>query len=457
MSKQSFKKEEFLVYDKMVSEYLSSQNGTFLLVTNDEMFIKTVRGAMRFIKFNYELLTISHIFTDIESKCKSLFKTYNNIVLFVDSKINGTSNVYQFKNLKEKFSDNLKIICLTPEVCEEDVSFIAENEVDSIIVKPISINNLIQKIAFAIKPTNSFFVEIENIKKLIAQGGYDEATSRIEMLLQEKPKSSICMILKGDISRSVNDYKNAELFYKEARKASMLNLKPLQKLVDLYSDMNDSENYLQCLLKMDKISPLNHVRKINIGEQYSKNGEDDIAEKYYSEAIQIVMNQANDMLSSTYMDIGVKLREIDPEQGLRFMQQAVDAKGRDFSREDLWMVNEMGMSLRRKGDWVGAIEAYRRALDIFPDEPGLLYNLGMAYFQGKEHRKAVSQFEKAVTSCPDMLRESPLIPYNIGMVYFQMGQHGEAARYLRHALQVDPHFEQAQVALSKISPDRGEG
>jgi hypothetical protein len=36
--------------------------------------------------------------------------------------------------LKESFGDRLKIICITPEVSEEYISFIAENEVDSIIV-----------------------------------------------------------------------------------------------------------------------------------------------------------------------------------------------------------------------------------------------------------------------------------------------------------------------------------
>ena len=450
MVQKFIKKEESVIYDQMVADFLRTKNGSFLIVTNDEMFIKTVRGAMRFIGFNYDLLEVAHVSTDVVKRCKNILATYSQLVIFIESKIHGKSNVYDFKTLKETFAEKIKIICLTPEVSEEHVSFIAENEVDSIIVKPISINNLIQKVAFAIKPSNSFFMEVENIKKLIDQGKYDDATSRIEMLLREKPNSSICMILKGDIFKSLEDYQNAEHYYKEAAKGSRLNLKPLQKLVDLYVHTGDAKSCLKYLVMMDKISPLNHTRKISIGEHHSRNGDVELAEKYYQAAIQIVMNQANDMLASTYMDIGVKLREINPEQGLHFMRQAVEAKGSDFTREDLWMVNEMGMTLRKKGDWEGAIEAYGRALKIIPDEAGLLYNMGMAHFQGKEHRKAVSRFEKAVAASPEMLGESPLIPFNIGMTYYQMKEYQAAERYMRMCLEVDPAFEQARAVLAKI-------
>lgn len=455
MSPKLIRKEETVVYDQMVSNYLKEQNGSFFLVTNDEMFVKTVRGAMRFIGFNYDSLAMAHVSSDVVRKCRDLLNAYAQIVLFIESKISGKSNVYEFKRIKESFGDKVKIICLTPEVSEEHVSFIAENDVDSIIVKPISINNLIQKIAFAIRPTNSFFVEVEQIKKLIDQCLYEEAMPKIEMLLKEKPSSSICMMLKGDIFKSKKDFGNAEHYYKEASKGSRLNLKPLQRLANLYLEADDAANYLKYLLLMDKISPLNHERKISIGEQYSKNGQEEAAQKYYQDALGIVRAQANDMLASTYMEIGVKLREINPEQGLAFMRQALESKGSDFSRADLWMVNEMGLSLRKQGDWQGAVDAYQKALHVIPDEPGLHYNMGMAYFQGKEHLKAVKQFEKAVAARPEILQESPLIPFNIGMVYLQMKKFPDADRYMRAALQVDPDFEQAKAAIGKIRSATG--
>lgn len=455
MSNKFIKNENAILYDQMVLNFLRNKNGAFFLVTKDDMFIKTVRGAMHVIGLNYNSMLISNEQENIMKNCQLLLKKYSHVMLFVESKINGKNLVYDLKAIKNVFSDSLKIICITPEVSEGHVSFIAENEVDSIIVKPISINNLLQKIAFAIKPANSFSLEIERVKTLIEQGKYDEAMPIIDDLLMKKPKSSICMILKGDIFKKIGDYRRAESYYKDAESESKLNLKPLQKLADLYDEILDSKNYMKYLLVMDKISPLNHLRKIAIGEQYSKDGEEEAANRYFKDAVTIIKNQANDMLASTYMDIGIKLRDIDPEQSVRFMNQALETKGGDFTREDLWMVNEMGMCLRKKGDWMGAVDTYRKALQIISGEAGLHYNLGMAYLQGKEYIKAAKEFEKSVAISPEILQESAIIPYNIGMVYVQMKQYADAERYMLAALVVDPDFKQARAILGKIRSENG--
>jgi len=450
MSHKLIRKDAAPIYDRIVANFLQNQNGSFFLVTNDEIFVRTMRGALRTMGLNYDSLSIAHISSDIWKKCKDLLEKNSQIVMFIESKINGRSNIFDFKSLKDSFGNKIKIICITPEISEEHVSFIAENDVDSIIVKPISINNIIQKIAFVIKPNNFFQTEIENIKDLIDKAEYDQAGLKIDILLEQKPGSSICMILKGDISRKKGDDKTAEMYYKEAVKESRLNLKPLQKLADLYAENDESKEYIKYLLLMDKISPLNHKRKINIGELYSKSGEDDKARKFYSDAVNIVRSQANDLLASTLMDIGVKLREVNSEQSIEFMNQALETKGADMTREDLWMVNEMGVSLRKKGDWKGAVQTYQQALSMIPNEAGLHYNMGMAYAQGKEHHKAVCEFDKAVAASSDILQESPLIPFNIGMVYFQMNRLQEVERFMKAALKCDPNFDRAKTILGKI-------
>jgi tetratricopeptide (TPR) repeat protein len=450
MSHKLIRKDAAPIYDRIVANFLQNQNGAFFLVTGDEIFIRTMRGALRTMGLSYDSLFTAHATSDIWKKCRDIFETSSQLVMFIESKINGRSNVFDFKSLKESFGSRLKLICITPEVSEEHVSFIAENDVDSIIVKPISINNIIQKIAFVIRPSNLFYTEVENIKSLINNGDYDQASLKIDILLEEKPGSSICMILKGDIARKNGDMKSAEAYYKEAVKESRLNLKPLQKLADLYAEVEETKELLKYLLLMDKISPLNHNRKISIGEQYSKAGEDEKAKKFYSDAVNIVRAQANDLLASTYMDIGVKLREVNPEQSVHFMNQALETKGSDMTREDLWMVNEMGVSLRKQGDWKGAVQTYQQALNLIPNEAGLHYNMGMAYAQGKEHYKAVCEFEKAIAASSEILQESPLIPFNIGMVYFQMNRLQEVERFMKIALKLDPGFERARAMIEKI-------
>jgi tetratricopeptide (TPR) repeat protein len=454
MSHKLIKKEEGMKYDKIVAEYLRHK-GSFLLVTNDDMFVKTVRGAMRVMSISYDSLAVFQRAVDVEGKCREMFNRNTHIVMFIEVKIDGKSNVYAFKSLKETYNDKLKIICLTPEVSEAQASLIAESEVDSIIVKPISINNLIQKVAFAIRPSNPFSTEIERIKGLIDKRAFSEAMAGIESLLGEKPDSSICLMLKGDIFRMRDDYNNAEHYYKEASRSARLSLKPLQRLVDLYRERGDSENCIKHLLLMNRISPLNHKRKIDIGTEYNRIGQEDLARQYYDVAIGIVKSQAGDMLSSALMDIGMRMREFSSDQGVDFMRQALDVKGSGLTRDDLWMVNEMGMSLRKNGDWQGAVETYRQVLDLIPDEGGLYYNLGMAYFQGKAHRKAIEQFETAVSVSPEILRQTPLIPFNIGMVHYRMKRYEDARRYMLAALDIDPDYSQAKDMLARLEKESG--
>ena len=70
--------------------------------------------------------------------------------------------------------------------------------------------------------------------------------------------------------------------------------------------------------------------------------------------------------------------------------------------------------------------------------------------QGKEHYKAVCEFEKAIAGSGDILQESPLIPFNIGMVYYQMNRLQDVERYMKIALKLDPGFDRARAMLAKL-------
>lgn len=450
MKHKVFRRDEPSEYEQVVSRFLTGQNGALLLVSKDVLFVKVMRATLRSMALTYDRMHLAYSGEDCFQKCGALLKSCSQVVLMVESRIDGRSTVYDFKKIKDWYKDSVKIICVTPEVDENNVSFIAEQDVDSIIVKPISISNIIQKIAHVLKPVTAFSVEIDRVKALIDNKAFSEAVRALDALLEQKPGSAICLVLKGDIAMHRQDIREAERCYLRAKQGSRLNLKPLQKLVDLYASTDNIRDMLRYLVVMDKISPLNHQRKIQIGEQYSKVGEDRRAALYFSEAVAVVSEQAQDMLAATLMDIGLRVQASNPEQGLEFMRQAMEAKGDSLSREDLWMVNEMGVSLRRRGDWQGAVQTYRKALLVVPGDSGLHYNMGMAYMQGREYLKAVAEFDQAVAGSGDLLRESPLIAYNIGMAHFQLENHAEVRRYMDIALAVDPKFEKARALLDRL-------
>ena len=67
MSHKLIRKDDVMVYDQVVADYLR-QKGSFLLVTNDDMFVKTVRGALRVIGLNYDSLAVHAAASDFNRK-----------------------------------------------------------------------------------------------------------------------------------------------------------------------------------------------------------------------------------------------------------------------------------------------------------------------------------------------------------------------------------------------------
>jgi tetratricopeptide (TPR) repeat protein len=327
-----------------------------------------------------------------------------------------------------------------------------EYGVDSVIVKPVSVNSLIQKIALAIKPNTGFQRKVEKVRELIEQKNFAAAQEGIDALLDEKPDSSIALILKGDIARLQKDTELAASCYQQASEYSKLYLKPLERLVALYHETGDQENLLRYLLKMDQLSPMNYTRKIDIGQTYTDLGEKEKSEKFFSQAIKIVKDEANDMLASTLMDIGRKVREKDQDAAVRYMNDALDLKQSQPAIDDLWMYNELGLTFRQRGEWQNAVQTYEKALRIAPNDGGVHYNLAMAYAQGRDYRKA-AEHAKQAEQHSSMLAETPAAAFNMASIYVKTAQKERAAKLLKSCLQGDPAHKGAKELLKKLSAD----
>ena len=87
MSHKLIRREAAPIYDTIVGNFLQNQNGAFFLVTNDDIFVRTMRGALRTIGMNYDCLFMAHITSDIWKKCRDLLETRSQVVMFIESKI----------------------------------------------------------------------------------------------------------------------------------------------------------------------------------------------------------------------------------------------------------------------------------------------------------------------------------------------------------------------------------
>jgi tetratricopeptide (TPR) repeat protein len=101
--------------------------------------------------------------------------------------------------------------------------------------------------------------------------------------------------------------------------------------------------------------------------------------------------------------------------------------------------NNLGILAARDGNTEEAIEFFQKALDINPDHPVALQNLGNAYRQKKDWNAAKKTLEHALALNPGDAEAN----YSLGMVYAQLNDAGRAYEYLQKALEARPAYPEA--------------
>jgi len=121
-----------------------------------------------------------------------------------------------------------------------------------------------------------------------------------------------------------------------------------------------------------------------------------------------------------------------------------------FHLEFAW--NDLGVTLREQGDLPGAIEAYRKQLEVKPDHEAAWYNLGNALGQQGDLPGAIEAYRKQLEVKPD--HEAAW--YNLGIALGQQGDLSGAIEAYRKQLEVKPDDEWAWYNLGIALGQQGD-
>jgi len=439
-------------YERIVLDYFAA-GGLALAVTDDLSFSRILKFTLTDIKLDYKVVyrETSKYDDAVTFASKVVDRLSAPLLIFLERRIRNRSCLKPVKVLKNFYGDRVRLFVVSGEVSKAEILLAHEIGADSFVTKPISANALIEKIAFAIKPNNKLGVLLDRAASLIASGDLDLAERVAAKAFEIKPDSLKGHLLMGDVAMSRGNYAKAEKHYIAAGKAEKVYIEPLGKLVNLSRKSGDTNKLLTYLNHLDRLSPLNFERKMEIGEVYLDRGDTEKASSYFEEARRVVGKVAADLVSDSLVEIAAKIGEKDEAMALRFITEAIETKGSTLTREDLWMFNKRGILLRRQGDWTEAVENYRKALLIAPNDPGLLYNLGVAYAEGKDQYRAVDYFEKALELDPTLPRQDPQVAYNLASANHRCRNMEDARKYLAIALELDPEYEPAKRLKGYIS------
>lgn len=92
--------------------------------------------------------------------------------------------------------------------------------------------------------------------------------------------------------------------------------------------------------------------------------------------------------------------------------------------------------------WVEAIAERRRAVDTFPDDPSLRFDLGRTLAHSRDFPEAAEVLSEAMQANPFNAR----IPYTLGQVQLRLGDRAAARRTLERFVQMAPSRFRSQVS-----------
>jgi tetratricopeptide (TPR) repeat protein len=214
----------------------------------------------------------------------------------------------------------------------------------------------------------------------------------------------------------------------------------------------------------------------NLGLALQRLGELDAAIKCYEEAIHLRPedSQAYSNLGGVYLKKGLpdkaqvaceKARSIQPKNADAHFNLglALAAKGRHADavaafREELVLRKraetylQLAHSLELLGKLGDTEEAYRRLLELSPDDAQAHYDLGVILEARKEYAQAVDSYRQAIKHAPKM----EFAHCNLGIALERQRKYADAADAFRSAIELDPKDALAHYGLGRVLNAQGQ-
>jgi len=437
-------------YKDTVLDFVEDDEGLFLVVGKDKTFFQNFRNSF-YKEFEIDLERIRIVSSGRRALEEiRVYKEYQKQpFLFVESEIEGRSSLPFIEEIKSEFKD-LFIIVLMSDVDEQLVAQFVENGVDNFITKPVSVNVLVEKIANTIEPPDLIGKMVREGKNRLKKVEFALAYGIARDILKNKPGSPAGLMIMGDALKGLSRRDDAlKMFFKAEDNAPMY-LEPLKKIVDFFKEEGDQDEALRYLLKIDGLSPLHIGRKKEIGELFFMKGDIKSAAKHYVAAVKLAHSRKQPECVQMAEDYGDKVYNADANFACQLLELCIRLA--KVYRVDLhWAIyNRLGMVLRRQKRWQASVDAYIMASQAAPKDTSILFNMGMAYVEGKDYGSAAQKFERAMEINPSFYRENLSAAYVMGQVFIKASRTRNAVKVLNHVYSVDPNYKKVQSLLKSL-------
>jgi CheY-like chemotaxis protein len=225
----------------------------------------------RLLKIMYDLGCQRHLIHPVGTvaEAQEVMRTKKVGIVLSDYHVGGGSGFDLFKMIRANDPDNkeLTLILVTSNISQTAVAKAAEEDVDSFIIKPYTIQsiqeNIVATVAAKIKPSD-YIVRVNEGKALIIAGKYEEAIEHLKTAMPLHSKPALALYYIGQAQYLQNLKKNAEGSYSNGLSFNNIHYKCLIGLYDMFIKEERWTDAYQVVKKIAKFFPANPDRLAEI-------------------------------------------------------------------------------------------------------------------------------------------------------------------------------------------------
>lgn len=242
------------------------------LEENEVLIVDKNPGSRnRLLKTIYDLGCKRHMI----HTCGSLFEAQEIVntkkigIVLSDYLIGGGSGFDLFKIIRDKNPSDreLCLILVTNNISQSAVAKAAEEDVDSFIIKPYTIQSiqesLISTVCQKIRPSE-YIQKIEEAKELMKAAAYKEAMDVLKVATTLHPKPALALFYIGQVEYLEKHLELASESYNEGLILNSIHYKCLVGLFDILIHLEKNNEAYSVVKKIAKYFPANPDRLVQI-------------------------------------------------------------------------------------------------------------------------------------------------------------------------------------------------
>ena len=426
-------------------------NGAYLLVTRDKHFTQTFRNALcQVVRVPPSSVVATQDLSSASALLQGMAGSNITPFLFLEYSLNSELTISFLRHVKPTYPC-MRVVVISRDISRERLFQFYEDGADSFLKKPASINSVIKKIAFLLKPQCEADALVTEGREHVRENRFEEARDVAEQVLVRWPKHAGAMVVLGDANKGLALREEALSAYTRAECTSCDYLEPLQKIAVMHCEDENHCEALKYLCKLDDMSPLNCSRKIRIAEMHFEQGDPKSAEAYFDRAIESAKEEALGAVGEMSLDIAEMAARFDPKLAAKYYRQSLELVKSSKSALTMSIYNRLGISLRKQGLWEEAIEAYSEAARHAPEDENIQYNIALAYGEGQRYRESARHMREALAINPAMYRNKPNIAFGIGSALARGDRPRDAVEVLTHLVEIAPDHQEGAKLLREVT------